>query len=291
MISQARALGMNVALFPTPHFPDLAGTPAGEAAQAFWLAAPRDAGWWQAWFDHYRAFAVNYADLAAQTGAGSLILGGEWITPSLPGGALADGTPSNAPADVEARWKAILIEVRQHFSGSVLWALPYTESSLQAPLPFLQDTDGVYLLWAAALATSSTATKADYVEEAGRLLDNEVSPVPALIGKPLYLAIAYPSATGAATGCLPNGIGGCLHWTTVDRPNPDTGAVGLDLQLQADLYEAMLTAINARPWIGGVISRGYYPPAALQDKSASVHGKPAADILWYWLPRLSGIVQ
>jgi hypothetical protein len=34
--------------------------------------------------------------------------------------------------------------------------------------------------------------------------------------------------------------------------------------------------------------RGYY---ALQDKSASVHGKPAADILWYWFPRLLGVVK
>jgi hypothetical protein len=40
-----------------------------------------------------------------------------------------------------------------------------------------------------------------------------------------------------------------------------------------------------------VVSRGYYPPAALRDKSASVHGKPAADILWYWFPRMLGVVQ
>jgi hypothetical protein len=29
----------------------------------------------------------------------------------------------------------------------------------------------------------------------------------------------------------------------------------------------------------------------LQDKSASVHSKPAADILWYWYPRMLGLVQ
>jgi hypothetical protein len=57
------------------------------------------------------------------------------------------------------------------------------------------------------------------------------------------------------------------------------------------LYEAMLNAINTRPWVGGVVSRGYYPPALLQDKSASVHGKPAADLLWYWFPRLTGVVK
>ena len=63
------------------------------------------------------------------------------------------------------------------------------------------------------------------------------------------------------------------------------------LQGQADIYEAMLNAINTRSWIAGIVSRGYYPPAMLQDKSASVHGKPAADLLWYSLPRLTGAVK
>jgi hypothetical protein len=57
------------------------------------------------------------------------------------------------------------------------------------------------------------------------------------------------------------------------------------------MYEAMLTAVNARQWVGGIVSRGYYPPTILQDKSASIHGKPAADLLWYWYPRLTGTIQ
>jgi hypothetical protein len=283
MISQARALGLGVAIFPTPHFP--------ASDSAYWQAAARDAAWWQKWFDTYREFAVNYADLASQTGAQTLILGGDTITPALPGGSLPDGTPSNAPGDLEGRWKVIISEVRTHFSGKILWALPYTPSGLQTPLTFLQDTDGVYLLWNADLSTKPGATKADYLEEAGRLLDNEVSPLPSLIGKPVYLAIAYPSAAGSATGCISDGRGGCLNWTSLSRPNPDIVTVSLDLPVQAYIYEAVLAAVNARPWVAGVISRGFYPPAALQDKSASVHGKPAADILWYWFPRMLGIVR
>ncbi|MBI5841265.1 MAG: hypothetical protein HZB19_14295 [Chloroflexi bacterium] len=283
MISQARALGLNAAIFPTPHFP--------ASSSDYWLAAPRDASWWQMWFNRYRAFAVNYADLAAQTGAQMLILGGDWVMPALPGGTLADGSPSNAPADVESQWKVTIAEVRQHFTGKIYWALPYTKSNLQTPLSFLQDTDGIYLLWSASLSTNPSATKADYVTEAGRLLDNEVSPLPSLINKPIILALAYPSAAGTANGCLTDGKGGCLDWTALSRPNSDTGTVPLDLQAQADVYESILAAINSRPWISGVVSRGYYPPAALQDKSASVHGKPAADILWYWFPRMLGIVQ
>jgi hypothetical protein len=283
MISQARAVGLDVALFPSPQFPD--------SVSNFWLNAPRDAQWWQAWFNRYRAFAVNYADLAAQTGSQTLILGGDWIAPALPGGKLPDGNPSNSPADVEAQWKSIIAEVRTHFNGKIFWAMPYTKANLETPLNFLKEMDGIYLLWSASLSNNPSATKTDYANEAGRILDNEVSPLVSLIDKPLILAIAYPSADGAASGCLSNGSGGCLEWMALSRPNGDISSINLNLQIQADIYESILTAVNARPWISGFVSRGYYPPVALQDKSASVHSKPAADILWYWYPRMLGIIQ
>lgn len=283
MISQARALGLQVAIFPTPRFPS--------SAADFWAAAPRDNAWWGNWFDQYRSFAVNYADLATQSGSQALILGGDWLTPALPGGKMADGSAYGAPGDVEARWKAILTEVRSHFNGKVLWALPYTKANLQAPLTFLQETDGIYLLWSAALTSQGSTDRNELANEAGRLLDNEVSALPTLINKPVILALAYPSATGSANGCLTDGRGGCLDWNALNQPNPDTGTVALDLEGQAALYEAVLTAVNGRSWISGLVSRGYYLPAALQDKSASVHGKPAADILWYWFPRFLGVVQ
>jgi len=290
MISQARALGLNVALFPTPHFPvsvDLSSAPSDN----FWMSAPRDAQWWQAWFTRYRAFAINYADLATQTGAQTIILGGDWITPAMPDGKLPDGNPSNVPADGETQWRSIVAEVRQHFKGQIVWALPYTKATLEAPLTFLQDVDGIYLLWSASLSTNPSATKTDYANEAGRLLDNEVSPLASLLKKPLILAIAYPSAAGAASECIPNGQGGCLDWSALSRPNADFSSASLSLQTQADIYEAILTAVNTRQWVTGFVSRGYYPPAALQDKSTSIHNKPVADILWYWYPRLLGTIQ
>ena len=290
MISQARTLGLNIALFPTPNFP-ASSDASTTLSTSFWLAAPRDASWWQTWFTRYRAFAINYADLATQTGAQTLILGGDWVAPALPGGKLSDGTPSNAPAEAEAQWKAIIADVRTHFKGQVLWALPYTKSNIETPLSFLRDVDGIYLLWSASLSTNQSATKTDYANEAGRLLDNEVAPLVSLLNKPLVLAVAYPSSAGAASGCIANGQGGCLDWAALNRPNADLAAVNLNLQLQADIYEAMLAAINTRPWISGFVSRGYYPPASLQDKSASIHSKPAADILWYWYPRMLGTVR
>jgi hypothetical protein len=283
MVAQARALNLNVALFPQPRF--------ATTADDFWSSVPRDAGWWDNWFNHYRAFVLHYADLASLSGAQAVILGGDWIAPALPQGELVDGTPSDVPADAESRWRSLVGEVRQHFRGNVLFALPYTTQEVVAPLSVLQDTDGVYLLWFAKLTDSANPNKADLLVEAGRLLDENISPVQIQVNKPFIIALAYPSSTYSATGCIPNGNGTCFDWMALSRPNADIGTVNLNTQQQVDLYDALFNAINARSWVSGFVSRGYFQPVALLDKSASVHGKPAADLLWYWFPRLLGNVK
>jgi hypothetical protein len=281
MISQARAVNLNVGIFPIPHF-------SGSAAD-FWSVAPLDSAWWQNWFEHYRAFAVHHADLAADTGSQALILGGDWLAPALPGGRLADGSSSGVPADAGLRWQAILSEVRQHFGGKVWWALPYAPGLNQSPLQFLSATDGIYILWNAPLGLEEGASAAELLDRAGQLLDSEVAPLASLLNKPVMLALAYPSAGGVRTGCFRD-TNGCLEWQELSQPN-NPGAVPLDIKGQADVYAAVLNAVNARPYVVGVISRGFYPPTLLQDKSASVHGKPAADLLWYWFPRLTGVIR
>lgn len=279
----ARSLNMNVALFPQPRFP--------QSTADFWKNAPRNSAWWDAWFNHYRAFAVHFADLATKADAQALILGGDWIAPALPNGKLADGNPSGVPADAEARWLTIVAEVRQHYAGRVLFAIPYTNTDLQPPLNLLKAADAMYLLWFAKLSDSVPPDKAAMTAEAGRLLDENIFPVQAQVGKPVIIGLSYPSASYSASGCLPNPAGGCLDWTALDRPNPDIPSLSLDLQQQFDIYDAVLNAVNGRMWVSGIVSRGYFPPAVLQDKSASVHGKPAADLLWYWFPRLLGNVK
>jgi hypothetical protein len=279
MVSQAREMNMNVALFPTPRF--------NTDAEAFWASAPKDADWWQTWFNHYRAFVINYADLATQSGAQILILGGDWLEPALPN----NGAVSGALEDAETRWKTIISEARRHFQGDIYWALPFEQETVDLPLDVLADTDGIYLLWTIALSDSTTPTETEMTAEAGRLLDTSLSPLSSTLGKPVVLALAYPSANGAASGCLPDGQGGCLPWRAFSPPNVDITSVYVDMQLQADIYESVLNAVNDRPWVAGFVSRGYYPPTILQDKSASVRGKPAADLLWYWYPRFLGTAQ
>jgi hypothetical protein len=267
---RARATNLNVALFPLPNLPD--------AASVWWSAAPRDAAWWETWFNRYQAFILYHADLASRSGAQTLILGGDWIAPALPGGLLADGSPSGVPADAETRWRNLITETRRHFGGSLYWAVTYPAGLTNLP-SFVSEMDGLYVLWYAPLGDSTAVL--DMQTEAGRRMDNDLLPLQTALQKPIVLAMIIPSADGAAQASLSPEV----------VFQPGAGGARVNLQLQVDIYQAMLGAVDARPWIAGFVSRGYYLPAVLQDASASIHGKPAADLLWYWYPRFQGAVR
>jgi len=268
-VNGIRSLDLNAAIFPQANLPI--------ATLDWWKNAPRDEAWWNAWFERYQTFAIHHADLAAQTGASALILGGDWVMPALPGGRIG-AESSGVPENASARWTIILQEVRAHYSGNVLWAVPYPDGMDNVP-DFVSSLDGIYLLWYTPLASSGSASVDEMRTAAGVLLDTEVLPLQQAFNKPIILAVAYPSADGAATAWMPLPL----------ALQPGNGQGTVDLQEQADLYQALLAAVNERPWIGGFVSRGYYPPVVVHDTSASVYGKPAADVLWYWYPRFLGL--
>jgi hypothetical protein len=265
-VNHARASSLSVAMFPSVNLP--------ADTAAWWQSAPRDQAWWDSWFSLYAAFAAYHADLAAKSSAQALILGGDWVAPALPGGQV-NGANSGVPADAETRWETIIAEVRQRFSGQVLWAVSYP-GGLQSTPPFAKSLDGIYLLWSAPLSGRSVN---DLKTAAGQLLDKDIQPFQTILGKPVILAVAYPSADSAAVASLP---------AQAFLQLPGKTQAQLNLQAQADDYQALMMAVNVRAWLGGFISRGYYPPAAMQDVSDSVHGKPAENELWYWFGKFLG---
>jgi hypothetical protein len=282
-VQVARAQNLNVAIYAVPRL-----LPSNAD---FWLQAPRSPEWWDAWFDRYRAFVLYHADLAAQSGAQSLILGGEQVLPALPGGLLADGSLSNVPADADARWRNILSDAHQRFTGQILWAHPYTGGPILPAPAFMDQFYAFYLLWSAPLADNPSATVETMSNDVLAKLDNDIAPFLLAANKGAVIAVDYPSVQGAATGCVPAGEQGCLEWNALSRPNPDIPSAVLDLQAQADIYQAIFLGINQRDWVGGFISSGYYPPVPLMDKSSSTRGKKAADLLWYWFPRMRGLTH
>lgn len=129
-----------------------------------------------------------------------------------------------------------------------------SSTDIQSPPPFLDALDGIYLLWSPLPTEQPEISQSELEANAAKLFDNGVRTVNLLYDKPIYISVFFPSA--------------------------------VSLQAQADAYAAILNVVNQRDWISGLVSSGYYFPAALQDKSASVHGKPAGEVLQYWYPKM-----
>ena len=277
-VTEANNLGLNIGLYPTPKFP--------LHPDQWWYDSPRDFSWWVIWFDQYTQFILHHADIASQNDVDALILGGDWVLPALTLGKLVDETSSGVPADAEQRWRTLIDQIRSRYQGNLIWALPYP-AGIQAPPLFIDEFDKVIVQWSAPLNSSENPSVDELSTEAARILDQDILPLSQSTGKPVILSIAYPSAHRSATGCIPKWDGQCIPVGNLSTTNPDIADVSLDLQGQADLYNAIFLSVNQRDWIAGVISMGFFPPVTLQDPSISVYSKPAGGVLWYWFPRLS----
>ncbi len=280
MSGTARSNDLKVALNPQPHFP---GSP-----DDWWQSAPRDFSWWNSWFDQYHSFAVHFAEAAEIQGNEMLILGGDWLIPALPGGKLANGDPSGVPADSELRWAEIVSDVRSHFSGTIAWTMSLPTSD-HLPL-YLEQVDQVHLNWNPALQVSQSSALEDLTNNANLSLDDEVNIFWSDWLKPdnklLVLRIAYPSVAGWNSDCLPDADLPCNQFSDFTTPAPEIPNLGIDFGEQARVYTALLSAATKKSWVSGIISEGYYAPAILQDKSISIHGKPAEEILSQWFAAL-----
>ena len=110
-----------------------------------------------------------------------------------------------------------------------------------------------------------------------------------ILEMPFVVGAAYASAEGSLQGCIglpQNDSAGetsdCIDPTLLESPYPDNPDVIISIEEQIQAYQSLLIAINDHDWIDGIVARGYYPPAALQDKSTSIHGKPSQELIAEW---------
>ncbi|HEY62300.1 MAG TPA: carboxypeptidase-like regulatory domain-containing protein [Anaerolineae bacterium] len=295
-IQQAQSHNLNVAIKPITQFPT--------NPEDWWINAPRDFSWWVSWFDQYKSFVLHHARLAEMYGVNTLIIGGDWLNPALPNGELANDSNSGVPLDAADRWETLLHEIREVYTGTLAWELS-TPDGIKNPPAFINQLDQIYLQFDGQLSSNKDANLESIENNLTSILEDEVLPfwlswTPTSDGKnissnthtinnkaPLILEIAYPSADGGITGCLPDPIIDCIKPTSMNFPAPDYPRIPLDLTEQADAYNSILTISNHYSWIGGLVSQGYYPPASLLDKSTSIHGKPAETVLEYWFHRIN----
>ena len=277
---EGRDLGLAVAIHPRLI------EPSG-AIDLWWVGSPRDSAWWTVWFDEYRSFAVGYAQAAEAAGATKLILGGTEVVPALPGGVLSDGTPSGVPGDAETRWRSLLDNIRAVYHGRLAWEMDFG-AALRGKPSFLDAVDDLHIAWHAPLGQDDDLTSDAMQAEAYRLLDTLLLNESSLQGRPLFLSVEYLSVNGGATGCAPAPDGSCRPPSSFDSGAVVDPDLPVDLAEQSAAINAVLLAAYGRETIHGFYVAGFHPAVALQDKSTSIRGKPAQQMLGYWYPRLTG---
>jgi hypothetical protein len=272
-IELAHNKGLQVSLRPTLALD-------GVEVDAFWRSANRDPGWWNTWFEGYQALLLTYARLAAATGAEELVIDLHTVAPALPAGELSDGSSSNVPGDVENRWRILIDDLRAVYSGT-LTAEIEVGAEMQTPPPILDAFDQIQLYWHAPL-TEDPAVEFSRLQESARILLEAVLANRALAQKPVVVSTEYLSIQGSELACPPAPDGRC-------RPASDfvQGAVvdpDLDRKLegQSRAINALLLAVPSENGLTGFSVRGFDPGPVLHDKSASVRGKPAEDVVRYW---------
>ena len=273
-LETAHNQGLQAGLFPQMRF-------SGTATQWWQAAATEDENWWLAWFEQYRNFILQYADLAEKTETETLILGGDWLLPSLP---IADNAENyHLPGSVESLWLDVIEDVRERYHGKIAWHIPVSMLD-HAPTNIMAGVDQVYLQWDSPLTTEIGSSVDSMTSQAtvrdGTLRSTILQPV----GKPIIISLAYPSAVGSEISCIAisSQDPSCLDPTPLLQGPVANMQPQVDLQVQADLYTAVLSAIEYQDWITGVVSQGWYPPMQSHDPSASIHGKPAQIVLTEW---------
>lgn len=245
-----------------------------KTSEIFWMSSTKDHKWWTSWFEQYRRFILNYADLANLLKVHSIIIGEPSLSPSMTGGLLPDGTPSNVPANSDEQWRQLVKDIRSRFSGSIMGIATVSSDSDRVP-GWLDSVDMVYVEFSPKVKKAKSGTVLELKQELNKAINERVLPLYEFYKKPIVIGISYPSNSYAIGGFEPSDADQVVAPSEVVDVKPD-------LAMQARFYNAALLSVSSKDWITGFISRGFYPYVNTQDASSSVYGKPAGDVLWFW---------
>lgn len=272
IIKLTNEAGIQAALYPQPGLEPSPST--------YWSQAELTYLWWQNWFKDYEEFIINFTDFAEVNNLPLLVIGGQNTTPAFPNGRLYNGSPSNTPFDVTDRWNTLFDQIRSRYHGQIGFAIPYS-SNLDNTPDFIQKADFIYMEMESAVSASNNPSKDEIEGQMEKILDEEIYKLYAVFQKPIIIGINYYSVDGSASNCVNYG-NSC---NDIMRNSPEIFSP--DMLEQADTYQGILSAAVTRPWISGLISKGYNPGVAVQDLSSSTRGKPAMQVLSYFYNQIN----
>ena len=270
ILDKTKSMGFSISLFPQIG-------PVDEIS-LFWETTTHIDSWWEAWFNSYSNFVLNYAKIAELSNAKQLIIGGKFLLSTFSGGIYPNGNFSDVPSNSDEKWQNLISEVRKTYQGELIWATNVHQA--RDPLPeFIYEFDGIYLLVDSPLVYSETEDFDTINWGFINVIDSLIYEVYRSTGLPITLGLGYPSVEGGALGCnlLENS---CIN----DGIFSETEVINFapDMQEQSLIYNAIFPVLSSREWITGVAVRGYNPTPQLDERSSSIAGKPALQVIEYW---------
>jgi hypothetical protein len=261
ILQAARSTGLKVFLnpfgWPKPGLSDT--SPSAHSAE-----------WWQAYEQQWRPIQLYYADIAARSGAEML---GVAMWPNL------WSLSASEISVVDPLARALLADVRRVYKGAICVPYnPFGDQTWNPPLTVYADADYLCAVawdsWPFRLSESRTPGVSEMRQAFGNGVDQYLLRGSRRWAKPVVLMqIAASSFDGSVIGD-PN-------WEDQLYYYEDNPAVRLDLQEQADAYEAMLSVALRRGWIAGVYSFNYNYWDSM-DKAPSIRAKPAERVVAKW---------
>ena len=235
-LGQVRRAGMRAALMPVVRL---------ERREAHeWRGVITPADGLDAWFASYRRFVLPLARLAEGAGAQRFVVGSEL----------------SSLESYEGRWRALISELREHFSRKLTYSANWDRSHA---VGFWDALDEVGLTAYFPLASSDERPTTDTLTRAWRTPRAQIETLGRRIGKPVLITeIGYPSRRSAAH----------LPWD-------DTSAAEADPRLQHRLYQGFCDAFAQTPGVSGFYVWNWFGFGGPRDLGFTPRGKPAAAAL------------
>ena len=232
--------------------------------------------WAQNFFKEYERFIIHNAVTANKINASAIVL--EFPLPQ-------DIYDANNELflginDINSYMVNIVNSIRKHYSGAVFGVIELSQLTNNDIPEYISKVDHLFIKISPPLIDDTGLCSSYSISE---FLDLYVKSIKFMYNKPITLSIEYPSIIDAK--CITYDKNDSLWKINSDNyliSNVDNKNYQLNLKEQADFYNEVFLAVNTRRWVSGIVSDSFYPPTSLMDMTASVHGKPAADVIWFW---------
>ncbi len=240
VIEQARARGLRVFLLPILHLEHMS---KGQWRGTLAPTSPED--WWAA----YARFILHYAALSQRHGVGMLAVGSEMASMERH----------------DARWRALIAQVREAFKGELTYSANWDHFE---PVPFWDALDVVGVTAYQELSRRRDPDEASLIkgwepfEHRLRLWASQNG------HRYIFTEVGYPSNT----------LGAAQPWNHAPRGQAD-------VELQLRCFRAMFQVWQGDERLDGLYVWNWFGQGGPEDRGYTPRGKPSRFVLEHWFKR------